>query len=93
MGEAVIRRFRAPLTLEGSAFYSDGEGSLIAYTTTALDNRRNENVTKLDAHGALNWWLGVKRVIRIGKNLPRAHRDMVERHVIACASLKNPGSG
>ena len=65
LGEAEIRRFRAPLTLEGSAFCSDGEGSLIAYTTTALDNRRNENVTKLDADGVLNQWVGVKRVMWI----------------------------
>lgn len=65
LGEAEIRRFRAPLTLAGSAFCGDGEGSLIAYTTTALNNRRNENVTKLDAYGVLNQWLGVKRVMWI----------------------------
>lgn len=65
LGEAEVRRFRAPLTLEGTAFCSDGEGSLIALAATALDDKRNHGVSKLDAYEILSQWLGAQRVIWI----------------------------
>jgi hypothetical protein len=57
------------MTLEGSAFCCDGEGTAIALSTTALDSQRNHRISKLDAYGILSHWLGVNRVIWLDKGL------------------------
>ena len=69
LGEAEIRRFRAPLTLEGTAICCDGEGTVLALGNTALDADRNGGITKLDAYGVLSSWLGVNRVIWIEQGI------------------------
>ncbi len=69
LGEAEVRRFRAPLTLEGTAFCSDGEGTLIASSSAILDIARNTGASKLGAFDILSRWLGVKRVIWIDPSL------------------------
>jgi agmatine deiminase len=65
LGETEIRRFRAPLTLEGTAFCGDGEGTLIAASSAAMRADRNQGVHKLDVFDILSRWLGVTRVIWI----------------------------
>jgi agmatine deiminase len=69
-----VRRFRSALTLEGTSFCTDGEGSLIALTSATLDERRNPNLDKLQAYDLLCRWLGVSRVIWIETEQP-ADRD------------------
>lgn len=69
LGETEIRRFRAPLTFEGSAFCGDGEGTLIASVSAAMGNQRNASMTKLDIFDVLSRWLGVTRVIWIDESL------------------------
>ncbi len=69
LGETEIRRFRAPLTLEGTAFCCDGAGTVIALATSALDPDRNNNISKLDGYDILSRWLGVSRVIWIDQSI------------------------
>lgn len=65
LGEIEVRRFRAPLKLEGTAYCSDGAGTLIASSAAALGKNRNPRVSKLDAFDILSKWLGITRVIWI----------------------------
>lgn len=69
LGETEIRRFRAPLTLEGTAFCGDGEGTLIAASSAAMRADRNPGVHKLDVFDILSRWLGVTRVIWVDNDL------------------------
>lgn len=63
LGDIEVRRFRAPLKLEGTAYCTDGAGTLIASSTAALGENRNPGVSKLDAFDILSRWLGVTRVV------------------------------
>ena len=94
LGEAEIRRFRAPLTIEGSAICCDGEDTVIASAHTALDPNRNAGISKLDAYGVLSSWLGASRVIWIdhgigdgpeAAELRRACAYVTPAHVVVSA--------
>ncbi|MEQ8509462.1 MAG: agmatine deiminase family protein [Rhodospirillaceae bacterium] len=63
LGEAEVRRFRAPLTLESGIFCSDDNGTLIVSSAAIFDSKRNPNLSRLDAFNILTSWLGVRHVI------------------------------
>jgi agmatine deiminase len=63
LGIAEVRRFRAPLTVEGSAFVSDGRDTLIALAPAVFDEKRNPNVSRMEAFSIFMYWLGTARVI------------------------------
>jgi agmatine deiminase len=57
------RRFAAPIVLEGGAFHTDGDGTLLTTTDVVLDPRRNPGMTQEDAEEVLRQYLGVETVI------------------------------
>jgi agmatine deiminase len=63
LGLTEVRRFRTPLTLESSAFVTDGEGTVIALAESVFDPARNPGVTRLEGFSILQKWLGASRVI------------------------------
>lgn len=88
LGVAEVRRFRAPLTLEGSSIVADGRGTAIALSPAAFDPARNPNLTQIEAFGMLQNWLNVSRVIW----LPEAHpSDALITDVRALATFIAPG--
>jgi agmatine deiminase len=64
-----MRRYSAPLVLEGSAVMTDGEGTLIASERILLDPKRNPGLERAEADNILKQYLGVERVIWIGAAL------------------------
>ena len=85
---AEVRRFRAPLTLEGSSFTTDGRGTLLALAAAVFDPVRNPGLAPLEAFGIIQDWLGVSRVIW----LPDAHPDdALLTDVRALAAFIAPG--
>ena len=101
LGEVEIRRFRAPLTLEGTAICCDGEGTVLALGMTPLDVDRNAGISKLDAYGVLSSWLGVSRVIWINQGigegpeaseLRRACAFVAPAHVVVSQQKNGPWS-
>ena len=89
LGAAEVRRFRAPLTLEGSSFVADGHGTLLALSSAAFDPARNPNLGQLEAFGIFQNWLNVARVVW----LPQAHPgDALNTDVRALASFVAPGA-
>lgn len=88
LGMAEVRRFRAPLTLEGSSFATDGRGTLLALAAAVFDPVRNPGLAPLEAFGIFQDWLGVARVIW----LPDAHPDdALLTDVRALAAFAAPG--
>lgn len=88
LGYTEIRRFRAPLTLEPSAFTTDSEGTLLALAACIFDPRRNPDVARLDAFAILQRWLGAARVVWIKQALAQ---DGLCTDVRALAAFLGPG--
>lgn len=88
LGHAEVRRFRAPLTAESSAFIADGDGTVIALAETVFDPSRNSSLTRLDAFAILQRWLGASRVIWLEHDLPA---DVFCTDVRALAAFLSPG--
>jgi agmatine deiminase len=57
-----VRRYEAPFVLEGGAFNTDGEGTLLT-TEQCLLHNRNLGLSRGDNEALLREWLGVERVI------------------------------
>ncbi len=58
-----IRRYEAPIVLEGGAFFVDGEGTMVTTEGPALDGRRNPGITRERFEEVAADYLGVDRVI------------------------------
>jgi agmatine deiminase len=56
------RFYRAPFVLEGGAFNSDGEGTLLT-TEQCLLHNRNLGMSRRDYEAALHEWLGIDTVV------------------------------
>ncbi len=57
-----MRFYRAPFVLEGGAFNTDGEGTLLT-TEQCLLRNRNLGMSRRDYEAALRQWLGIEMVI------------------------------
>jgi agmatine deiminase len=57
-----VRRYAAPFVLEGGAFNTDGEGTLLT-TEQCLLHNRNLGLSRGDNEALLRDWLGVEKVI------------------------------
>jgi agmatine deiminase len=88
LGFAEVRRFRAPLTLEGSAFVGDGLDTLLALAPAVFDPARNPGLSRLEAFAILQQWLGVSRVIWLENAHPA---DKLVTDVRALAAFAAPG--
>lgn len=89
LGFTEVRRFRAPLTLEGSAFTSDGFDTLLALAPAVFDPARNPGLPRLEAFAILRQWLGVARVIWLEQAHPE---DRLMTDVRSLAAFAAPGT-
>ena len=88
LGFTEVRRFRAPLTLEGSAFTGDGLDTLLALAPAVFDPARNPDLPRLEAFAILQQWLGIGRVIWLDQAHPD---DALKTDVRALAAFAGPG--
>jgi agmatine deiminase len=83
-----VRRFAAPLVLEGGAIHVDGEGTVLTTTEVVLDDDRNPGLTRADAERSLCDYLGAERVIWLTGALDH---DNTGGHVDNLACFVAPG--
>lgn len=57
-----VRLYKAPFTLEGGAYNTDGEGTLLT-TEQCLLHNRNLGLSRADNEALLSGWLGIDKVI------------------------------
>jgi agmatine deiminase len=57
-----VRLYRAPFTLEGGAFNTDGQGTLLT-TEQCLLHNRNLGLSRADNEALLRDWLGVDKIV------------------------------
>jgi agmatine deiminase len=85
-----MRRYEAPMVLEGGSFFVDGQGSLLTTEQCLLHPNRNPGMTREQIERTLGDYLGVDRVIWLGQGHP-LDRD-TDGHVDAIAQYVRPGT-
>jgi agmatine deiminase len=85
-----MRRYEAPMILEGGSFFVDGEGTLLTTEQCLLHPNRNPGMTRDEIERTLGDYLGVSEVIWLGTGHP-LDRD-TDGHVDAIAQYVRPGA-
>jgi agmatine deiminase len=86
-----VRRYEAPFVLEGGAFNTDGEGTVLT-TEQCLLYRRNYGLTRHQNEELLRDWLGIDKVIWLPYGLVEdSGRLTTNGHVDDVAQFVAPG--
>ncbi|MGH9293636.1 MAG: agmatine deiminase family protein [Acidimicrobiales bacterium] len=89
------RCYKAPIVLEGGAFFVDGEGTLLTTEGPLLHPERNPGRSKKDLEGVLFDYLGVDKVIWLTAAPDRdtdGHVDGIAQYVRpGCIAMLVPG--
>lgn len=64
-----VDRYRAPMVLEGGAFLVDGQGTLLTTEECLLSPGRNPHLSKEEMEGILCDYLGLEKVIWLGRGM------------------------
>jgi agmatine deiminase len=85
------RRYEAPFVLEGGAFNTDGEGTLLT-TEQCLLFRRNYGLTRAQNEKLLREWLGIEKVVWLPYGLVEDSGHLTTNgHVDDVAQFVAPG--
>jgi agmatine deiminase len=83
-----MRRYKAPLVLEGGAIVVDGEGTLVTTEAVLLDPARNPGLERKDVEAILADMLGIHRVVWLAAGL---ENDLAGGHVEMLVAFARPG--
>lgn len=83
-----VKRFDAPLIMEGGSFHVDGEGTLITTEECLLNPNRNPDLTKEQIEDYLKDYLNVEKIIWLKNGLAG---DETDGHVDNIACFAAPG--
>jgi len=81
-------RYCAPLILEGGAIHTDGQGTLVTTEECLLNPNRNPDYSKIEIENHLKAYLGVKKIIWLGKGV---FMDETDGHVDNLCCFIRPG--
>lgn len=82
-----MQAYVAPMTLEGGAISVDGEGTLLTTEQCLLNANRNPDLTREQIERMLTLYLGVRKVIWLGKGV---EEDITDGHVDGVAGFAGP---
>ncbi len=83
-----MRRYDAPLVLEGGSISVDGEGTLLTTEQCLLNPNRNPGMSREEIEAALGEYLGIRKVIWLGRGQAG---DLTDGHVDGVAAFAAPG--
>ncbi|MGH8722474.1 MAG: agmatine deiminase family protein, partial [Burkholderiales bacterium] len=83
-----MRRYAAPIVMEGGAIHTDGEGTILTTESVALDPKRNPGIGREAMEEILCAPLGGRKVIWLGEGL---QDDETGGHVDNIACFARPG--
>ena len=85
---AGVRRFDAPLVMEGGSFHADGEGALLTTEQCLLHPNRNPQLSRREIEKHLRDCLGAKKIVWLVGDL---RDDETDGHVDNVACFVRPG--
>ena len=83
-----VDRYKAHLVMEGGSFHVDGEGTLLTTEECLLSPGRNPDMTREQIEEHLRDYLGVEKVVWLGKGIDP---DETNGHVDDVACFVRPG--
>jgi agmatine deiminase len=83
-----VKRFDAPLVMEGGSFHVDGEGTLLTTKQCLLNPNRNPQLTSEQIEAELKRFLNIRKVIWLKNGLDG---DETDGHVDNIACFAAPG--
>ncbi len=83
-----IKRYKAPLILEGGSIHVDGEGTCITTEECLLNKNRNPNLSIKEIEEYLRDYLNLNKVIWLGQGV---YDDETDGHVDNLISYVEPG--
>jgi agmatine deiminase len=83
-----MRRYEAPLVLEGGSIHVDGEGTVLTSEQCLLNPNRNPGLDRQQIEERLAHHLGVRKVVWLGEGL---QDDETDGHVDNLACFARPG--
>ena len=81
-------RYRTPLVMEGGAIHVDGQGTCLTTEECLLNPNRNPHLTRADVEEQLRGYLGVSKIIWLGKGV---YLDETGGHIDELACFTSPG--
>jgi agmatine deiminase len=84
-----IRKYNAPMILEGGAIAVDGEGTLLTTESCLLNRNRNPNLTRIQIESILKDYLGIKKVLWVKQGI---YGSMIDGHIDGVAAFVRPGT-
>ena len=81
-------RYRAPIVLEGGAIHVDGEGTALSTEECLLNPNRNPSLSRAQLEQVLSDYLGVERIIWLGRGV---YNDETDGHIDNLACFARPG--
>ena len=82
-----LRRYVAPMVLEGGAVCADGKGTLLTTESCLLNPNRNPNHTRENIEEILGSFLGVRKVLWLRQGI---HKSMIDGHIDGIAAFVSP---
>jgi len=82
-----IRRYDAPMVLEGGAISVDGDGTLLTTEQCLLNANRNPSLSQEDIEQVLASYLGIRKVVWLARGV---EEDMTDGHVDGVAGFAMP---
>ena len=82
-----IRHYDAPMVLEGGAISVDGDGTLLTTEQCLLNRNRNPDLSRDETEHKLRDYLGIRKVIWLGRGV---EGDMTDGHVDGVACFAGP---
>lgn len=83
-----LPRLDAPIVLEGGSIHTDGEGTLLTTAQCLLNPNRNPGLSKEELEDVLRRFLGVSKIVWLGRGLDG---DETDGHVDNVACFARPG--
>jgi agmatine deiminase len=80
--------YAAPLTCEGGALHTDGQGTVLTTEQCLLNPNRNPGVSRADVEEVLKFYLGARRTIWLGEGFAD---DETDGHIDNIACFAAPG--
>ena len=81
-------RYRAPFVLEGGAIHVDGQGTCLTTEECLLNPNRNPHLSRAQVEENLRRYLGVSRIIWLGRGV---YLDETDGHIDELACFTSPG--